>query len=200
MQGLFARLLLTAVVAAGLLASTNAVAAAAIGLDEASGLGGSAAHQASLPGECPSGLGLDAPRVTQEKAMLCRVNEVRAQYGLPALAESQPLRQSAIDKGGDLLDCNEFSHTACGREFSYWIRETGYLSSECWRTGENLAWGVDASGTVDSILRAWMRSPTHRENILGDFEETGLDLRVGTLGGLTGVHLWVQHFGSHCGS
>lgn len=200
MQGLFARLLLTAVVAVGLLASTAAVAGAAVGLSNASALHGNAARQASLPGGCPSGLGLNAPRLTQEKAMLCLVNEVREQYGLDPLAESAPLRESAIDKGGDLLDCNEFSHTACGREFSYWIRESGYLASECWRTGENLAWGVDEPGTVDSIFRAWMRSPTHRANILGDFDETGLDLRVGSLGGLTGVHLWVQHFGSHCDS
>jgi uncharacterized protein YkwD len=199
MQGLFARLLFTAVVATGLLASTAAGASAAVGLSDASSLAPAMARQATVPGGCPA-IGLDAPRPIQEEAMLCRVNEVRGQYGLPALTESQPLRQSALDKGGDLLDCNEFSHSACGREFSYWIRESGYLTSECWRTGENLAWGVDASGTVDSILRAWMHSPTHRENILGDFEETGLDLRVGTLGGLTGVHLWVQHFGSHCGS
>ncbi len=74
------------------------------------------------------------------------------------------------------------------------------MSAECWRVGENLAWGVEEEGTVGSIFRAWMRSPAHRANILGDFEETGIDLRVGQLGGLTGVHLWTQHFGSHCGA
>lgn len=200
MQGPFARLLLIAVSTVVLVASTTAVAGAAVGLEDASALRSGAARQSSLPGECPSGLGLDAPRVAQEKAMLCLVNEVREQYGLSSLAESAPLHESAIDKGGDLLGCNEFSHTACGREFSYWIRESGYLASECWRTGENLAWGVEESGTVSAIFRAWMRSPTHRENILGDFGEIGLDLRVGALGGLSGVHVWVQHFGSHCAS
>ena len=131
--------------------------------------------------------------------MLCLVNETRERYGLPPLTESQPLRQSAIDKGGDLVSCNEFSHTACGREFSHWIRETGYTAADCWHIGENLAWGVDEQGTVAAIFQAWMRSPTHRENILGDFGEIGVDLRVAALGGLSGVHIWVQHFGSHCG-
>ena len=132
--------------------------------------------------------------------MLCLVSDARERYGLPPLAPSTPLGQSAVGKGGDLLRCNEFSHTACGREFSFWIRDSGYMSAECWRVGENLAWGVEEQGAVEAIFRAWMRSATHRENILGDFEETGIDLRVGQLGGLTGVHLWTQHFGSHCGN
>ena len=132
--------------------------------------------------------------------MLCLIGEARERYGLPPLTQSETLRQTAIQKGSDLLRCNEFSHTACGRPFTYWIEESGYMSAECWRVGENLAWGVEEEGTVGSIFRAWMRSPAHRANILGDFEETGIDLRVGHLGGLTGVHLWTQHFGTHCGS
>ncbi|HST70801.1 MAG TPA: CAP domain-containing protein [Solirubrobacterales bacterium] len=130
--------------------------------------------------------------------MLCLVNETRARWGLPSLAESSLLRQSAAEKSGDLIGCNEFSHTACGREFSHWIRETGYMSPDCWRVGENLAWGVAQQATVGSIFNAWMHSTTHRENILGDFEEIGIDLLVGKMGGLTGVHIWTQHFGSHC--
>ncbi|HEX6152545.1 MAG TPA: CAP domain-containing protein [Solirubrobacterales bacterium] len=130
--------------------------------------------------------------------MLCLVNETRSRRGLPSLTESSLLRQSAAGKSGDLIGCNEFSHTACGREFSHWIREAGYLEPECWRVGENLAWGVAKQATVGSIFDAWMHSPTHRANILGDFEEIGIDLRVGKMGGLTGVHIWTQHFGSHC--
>lgn len=198
MQRRLANLLLTAVISTGLLASTAAAAAGPVGVGGASALKRAQAEQASLRSSCPVRLGLDAPAPAQESAMLCLVNEARTQNGLSPLAPSLPLRQSALAKGADLLRCNEFSHTACGREFSFWIRDSGYMSSECWRVGENLAWGVDEQGTVASIFRAWMRSATHRANILGDFEETGLDLRVGPLGGLTGVHLWTQHFGSHC--
>lgn len=192
------RLLPALAASVALLASAAPTAGAAAGLAEASALRAPTARQATIPGECPSAIGLDAPRTAQEQAMLCLVNQAREQHGMPPFTESPALRQSAVDKGGDLIDCNEFSHTACGREFSHWIRETGYLSSECWRAGENLAWGVDRQGTVGSIFRAWMRSPGHRENILGDFAEIGVDLRVGELGGLAGVHVWVQHFGSHC--
>lgn len=198
MPGRTPRLLLVLAAALAMLASMTTAAGAAIGLGQAKSLEPATAHQATAPDECREAIGLGAPQAAQEQAMLCLVNETRDKYGLPVLTGSEPLRRSAIDKGRDLIDCNEFSHTACGREFSYWIRETGYLSNDCWRTGENLAWGVEEQGTVDDILRAWMRSPTHRENILGDFAEIGLDLRLGALGGLTGVHIWVQHFGSRC--
>lgn len=194
MQRRLAQALLAVAVGCGLLAST----AAAASLDNAKAVDQPLARQATLQGGCPTAVGLDAPAPTQESAMLCLVSETRERYGLPPLAQSETLRQTAVEKGDDLLRCNEFSHTACGRSFTYWIEESGYMSVECWRVGENLAWGVEEEGTVGSIFRAWMHSPAHRANILGDFEETGIDLRVGQLGGLTAVHLWTQHFGSHC--
>jgi uncharacterized protein YkwD len=194
-----APLFLALLVSAGLTVCSTAVATARPGaVGSAAALERSQARQASARTSCPVTLGLDAPAAAQEGAMLCLIDETRAKYGLPALAQSPELRQSAVEKGADLLRCNEFSHTACGREFTYWIGESGYMESECWRVGENLAWGVEDEGTVGSIFRAWMHSPAHRANILGNFEETGIDLRVGQLGGLTGVHLWTQHFGSHC--
>ena len=115
--------------------------------------------------------------------MLCMVNFARAQPARASLEATTALAESARDKARDILDCDSFSHTACGREFTYWMRETGYISAACWRVGENLAWGTGEYGTVRSIFRAWMRSPEHRANILGDFSQTGIDLRTGTLGG-----------------
>lgn len=201
MQARLARLLLVAALATAAMASTAAAAAPRpVALDGSAALARSQARQASVPSGCQAGLALDAPAPAQESAMLCLVGQARAQYGLPPLVQSTVLRQSAVEKGADLLRCNEFSHTACGREFSFWIRETGYMATDCWRVGENLAWGVDDQGTVGSIFRAWMHSPAHRANILGDYEETGVDLRIGQLGGLSGVHIWTQHFGSHCGN
>ena len=147
---------------------------------------------------CPDQEALDAAAAVQEQAMLCMANYARAQSGETALAEEEPLVESARDKARDILACDSFSHTACGREFTYWMRETGYMSAECWRVGENLAWGAGEYGSVRAIFRAWMRSPEHRENILGDFDQTGIDLRTGTLDGTAGTRVWAQHFGSRC--
>jgi uncharacterized protein YkwD len=149
-------------------------------------------------GACSGQERLAAPASRQEQTMACMVNFARHQAGLGELVGSAALAQSAYDKSQDILSCDSFSHVACGREFTYWMKETGYMSTPCWRVGENLAWGSGEYGSVRSIFIAWMRSPDHRANVLGDFDETGLSLQVGTLEGNPGTRVWAQHFGSHC--
>jgi uncharacterized protein YkwD len=194
-------LLLVAAAASTCLLASDALAAGTVAaLSRATAVSEVSARRSAVAGECGGELGLDADAAAQEATMVCLVNQARARFELPPLSQSTQLRDSAVDKAADLLSCGEFSHTACGRPFYYWIDESGYMGTPCWRIGENLAWGVEEDGTVASIFRAWMRSPAHRENILGNFDETGIELRVGSLGGLSGVHLWAEHFGSHCGS
>ena len=147
---------------------------------------------------CPGQTKLGATVAAQERAMLCMANFARAELGLVPLEPNLELEGSAKEKARDILRCDSFSHYACGREFAYWIRASGYLSTECWRAGENLAFGSGPLGSVRSIFRAWMRSPEHRENLLGDYDQTGIDLVTGTLEGFAGTRVWTQHFGSHC--
>lgn len=147
---------------------------------------------------CPNQESRAATAATQEQAMLCMTNFARAKVGEGALEDTAALQESAGDKTSDILACESFSHDACGREFTYWMRATGYLSAQCWRVGENLAWGAGEYGTVRSIFRALMRSPEHRANILGDFTQVGIDLQTGPLNGSPRAGVWTQHFGSHC--
>jgi len=200
-------LLLCALTLAGPLA---APAAGAVGIAGARAVGAAkpTAGKASAPlggkliappAGCPGQEDLAAPPAAQEQAMACMVDFARRGAGLNGLSGAPALAQSAEDKSLDVLRCDEFSHFACGREFTYWMEETGYTATPCWRVGENLAWGSGEYGTVRSIFVAWMRSPTHRANLLGDFDESGLSLEVGTLEGLPGTHVWAEHFGSHCG-
>ena len=134
----------------------------------------------------------------QEQTMLCMTNYARAEAGEGELEATAALAESARDKSRDILECDSFSHYACGREFTYWMRATGYLSAQCWKVGENLAYGTGEYGSVRSIFRAWMRSPEHRANILGEFSQVGIDLQTGTLSGSGRTSIWTQHFGSHC--
>jgi uncharacterized protein YkwD len=135
----------------------------------------------------------------EEATMLCLTNYARAQAGEAPLEPAAALEGSAAEKAGDILRCDSFSHYACGREFSYWIRASGYMSTECWRVGENLAWGTGEYGSVASIFRAWLRSTEHRENLLdAEFTQVGIDLQVGSLEGSRNAHIWTQQFGSHC--
>lgn len=147
---------------------------------------------------CPNQTNASASPAAQEQSMRCMTDFARARAGLGPLDDSQQLDLSAAEKGADVLSCDSFSHTACERDFAYWMRQSGYVSESCWHVGENLAWGTGAYGTVRSIFQAWMRSPGHRRNILGDYEDLGLDLQTGELGNLSGVDVWTAHFGSHC--
>ena len=129
----------------------------------------------------------------QERTMLCLVNHARAARGLEPLVAVRPLVKAADHKSRDILRCDEFSHEACDREFTFWMTRFGYRGCSA---GENIAWGSGGLGTPGSIFRAWMRSPGHRENILGPYEDTGIGLQSGKLEGYGGAHIWTQEFGS----
>jgi uncharacterized protein YkwD len=159
------------------------------------------AHGSSLIAsqvDCPRQDDLSAPVAAQEEAMRCMTDYARGLTRLTSLSDAQELDLSAKAKAIDVLSCDSFSHFACGRDFTYWMREAGYLSSPCWHAGENLAWGTGSYGTVRAIFQAWMRSPTHRHNILGDYSQLGVSLRVGNLAGQSGARVWTQHFGTRC--
>ena len=177
-----------ALLAAALLTFVGARAGTAAGTGEAAAPGAGASRAA-----CPGQGNGSAPAAAQEQAMLCLVNRARSGRGLAPLAAADPLTRAADRKSADILRCGEFSHEACGREFTYWISHFGYQGCS---EGENIAWGSGSLGAPRSIFRAWMHSQGHRENILGPYEDTGIGLRIGTLEGYGGAHVWTQEFGS----
>jgi uncharacterized protein YkwD len=136
----------------------------------------------------------------QERAMHCMTNYARQQRGLGKLGDTSGLDNSAADKNRDILRCDEFSHQACGRDFTFWMSRVGYLSARCWRAGENIAWGTGDLATVRSIFVAWIHSSEHRANILGPYSQVGISLKVGHLHHARQAHVWTQDFGSHCGA
>ena len=79
------------------------------------------------------------------------------------------------------------------------MQRVGYVPARCWRAGENIAWGTGKLASPRSIFRAWIHSPEHRANILGRYSQIGIGMVVGGLRGQQDVHVWTQHFGSHCG-
>jgi uncharacterized protein YkwD len=145
---------------------------------------------------CPNQTDPAAPAGVQLKAMLCMTNYARKATGLKPLSRARPLVRAAGRKSADILGCDEFSHEACGREFTYWIERFGYTRG-CWSAGENIGYGTGELGGVREIFVAWMNSPGHRANILGEFGEIGIGRRVGTLEGAAGAVVWTQDFGSH---
>ncbi|HEY0318335.1 MAG TPA: CAP domain-containing protein [Solirubrobacterales bacterium] len=149
------------------------------------------------PSACPAQGNAAAKPARQLRAMRCMTNYARQQKGIAPLNRVLELDRAGMQKSADIIRCDEFSHEACGREFTYWMEHFGYLGGSCARAGENIAWGSGPLGSVRSIFSAWIHSEGHRANILsGAFQDFGIGLRVGRLEGISGAHVWTQEFGS----
>jgi uncharacterized protein YkwD len=148
---------------------------------------------------CPNQADLKESVSMQEQAMRCMTNFARERKGIAPLTEVASLDRAARHKSADILRCDEFSHEACGREFTFWMERVGYLGGNCSSAGENIAWGGGSLASVRSIFTAWIHSPGHRANILAPgFRDFGVGLRIGDLEGVAGAHVWTQDFGSRC--
>ncbi|MBI2050800.1 MAG: hypothetical protein HYT31_03255 [Parcubacteria group bacterium] len=90
-------------------------------------------------------------------------NQERKALKLPELVPNHDLTQAARAKAADLLEQSYFSHTTPqGKPFYEWIEEAGYRYLYA---GENLA--IDFADSR-ALMAAWMKSPTHRANIVND--------------------------------
>jgi uncharacterized protein YkwD len=101
-------------------------------------------------------------------ALLAAHNQERALRKLGPLRLSPQLCEAAENHARDMTDRMRLSHT--GRDGStpaQRARRVGYGSSH---VGENVA---GAAQSVDQVMLAWMNSPGHRGNILGDYTEMG---------------------------
>jgi uncharacterized protein YkwD len=98
------------------------------------------------------------------------VNKEREKINISKLTLNNKLIQAAKNKAKSLIDQEYFDHNSPdGKQFSTWIKDTGYKYSFI---GENLAINFQND---KSIIDAWMKSESHKENILEEnFTETGI--------------------------
>jgi uncharacterized protein YkwD len=131
-------------------------------------------HSAAKPGA--------ASERALRTATRCLLNKKRRQHGLRRLRGNGRLHRAADRHVVDMARRDYFSHTSrSGASFLDRIRRSGYLRrSRNWSVGENIAWGTGGLSTPRSIVRAWMRSPGHRANILNPrFREVGVGISFG---------------------
>ena len=124
----------------------------------------------------------DASQKALRVATRCLLNQKRMQRGLRKLRGNGRLHRAAGRHTVDMARRHYFSHTSIsGASFLDRIRRTGYLQrARSWSVGENIAWGTGELSTPRLIVRAWMRSPGHRANILnGRFREVGIGISFG---------------------
>ncbi|OIJ13285.1 hypothetical protein BKP37_12360 [Anaerobacillus alkalilacustris] len=113
-------------------------------------------------------------------------NQERAKFGLAPLKPNLELSQVARNKSNDMRDNDYFSHVSptYGSPFDM-IRDFGITFDG---GAENIAQGQT---TPDVVLKSWMNSPGHRQNILNKKMTT---IGVGYAKGGTGRHYWTQMF------
>ena len=118
-------------------------------------------------------------------------NEQRKENNLATLVRNPVLDAAANLKAQDMARSSYFSHNSpTGVTPWHWFDEAGYTYVYA---GENLAvYFTDSSTVVD----AWMKSPTHRANIVGShYTEIGVGTAKGTYNGFDTVFV-VQLFGA----
>ena len=118
-------------------------------------------------------------------------NGDRATHDLDRLSVSPVLAIAAQKKANDMAAKSYFAHISPeGIDPWHWFKEAGYRFDYA---GENLA--VDFYDSSD-VERAWMNSPTHRDNIMNPrFTEIGIAAAVGVYQGRTTTFV-VQEFGT----
>lgn len=105
-------------------------------------------------------------------------NETRTHAGLPALSVNENLENAAYEKALHILEQDYWAHTSPDGT-TPWV----FLSNERYRyinAGENLARGYT---DADRAHKAWLQSPTHYANIVGDYDEIGIAVVRGELNG-----------------
>ncbi|CAN5911180.1 hypothetical protein BH23PLA1_BH23PLA1_18540 [soil metagenome] len=95
-------------------------------------------------------------------------NERRAKQELPPLSLSPILSKAARVQALDMVQMGKITHEGSdGSNASDRVRRLEYPFQN---VGENVATGQE---TPEEVVDAWMESPGHRENILGEFTEMG---------------------------
>lgn len=122
-----------------------------------------------------------------ETAVLVIVNAERAKAGCRALTVDSRLAAAARKHSADMVARDYFSHTTPnGVTFSQRIDAEGYKWSS---VGENIAAG---QRNATEVMKAWMKSPGHRANILNcGFRNIGIGV---VQNGRSPV--WTQDFGT----
>ena len=111
-------------------------------------------------------------------AVICLMNEQRANQGLGELGANAELAGAAQGHSGAMNRRNFFAHG----NFQGRIRRSGYpAGASAWTVGENLYWGRAGRGTPAAAVAGWMNSAPHRDAILsGRYHDAGVGVAIGS--------------------
>lgn len=121
-----------------------------------------------------------------EKEVVRLVNIEREKRGLQKLTLNAQICKVARIKSQDMINKKYFSHTSPTYGSPFRMMESFGIRFSA--AGENIAYGQK---TPAEVMKTWMNSPGHRENILS---KTYTQIGVGLATSKTGVKYWTQLF------
>ena len=126
-----------------------------------------------------------AQRIELEQEMVELINDARNEKGLPPLQPHPLLTRAARAHSQEMAELGYFDHvspTPQNGEFTDRMRNAGVKS---WgAAAENIAMGNYDRDIAEGLVKSWLESPHHRDNILNDrYVYTGIG--VATHDGMT---------------
>jgi uncharacterized protein YkwD len=110
----------------------------------------------------------------EERDLFDLLNKERAQKDLPALRPNPLLFQAARGHSANMAKQRKMEHELDGKRPSQRISAVGYNWA---RVSENLAIAEEGEPPLSVVVKGWMDSKTHRENLLDkNVTETGLGI------------------------
>jgi hypothetical protein len=98
-----------------------------------------------------------------EQSFLSAINSTRSSAGLGSLKMDSGLQSHARKHTGDMIAADEIYHSSSGE-----------LQSAAGSGWEKLGENVGRGGSVSSLHQAFLDSPGHKANILGDYNYVGI--------------------------
>jgi uncharacterized protein YkwD len=109
--------------------------------------------------------GISTARI--EASLFCLHNRRRGGRGLGLLRRSADLRNAATRHARDMIRRRYFDHVSPdGKGPGDRVAATGYAASRGYALGENILFNGPRVPSPKWLMRQWLKSPGHRENIL----------------------------------
>jgi uncharacterized protein YkwD len=166
------------------------VATVAVALSAIGGASGAGAAETSRSGDLPlspclrwgDALPAELSRASARQAIVCLVNEARADAGLAALTEDRRLQRASQRHAAAMDGTGCFSHR-CPGEKGLKRRLSRYLAGKPRRFlyGEAISWQPATLASPQQVVEALLNSAEHRYRLLNPkYDELGVGFTIGT--------------------
>lgn len=131
----------------------------------------------------------ESPAASESRCIV-EINKVRQARGLQPLREWKQLSDCARGHSNNMASekC-PFGHDGFDKRADQMSKQANLSSF-----AENVAYSQNYEDPVKIAVDGWMKSPGHKKNILGDFEETGIGVSINKEGKFYITQLFAKRF------